>query len=77
MRLPISADQLKKLLIEQELITPERFDELRQEADRKSQSIIDVMVSEKIVERGYLSDLIAKNLGVERVDFVPEIASEF
>jgi len=69
MRLPISADQLKRLLVEQELITPERFDELYQEAERKSQSIIDVMVSEKIVERGYLSDLIAKTLGVPRADF--------
>jgi type IV pilus assembly protein PilB len=69
MRLPLSVDQLKKLLIEQELITPERFDELYQEAERKSQNIIDVLISEKIVERDYLSDLIAKTLGVPRADF--------
>jgi len=69
MKLPISADQLKKLLIEQGLITTERFDELYQEADRKSQSVIDILVSEKIVERNYLDDLIATLLGVPRADF--------
>ena len=69
MRLPLSPDQLKKLLVEQELVTPERFDELYQEGERKSQNIIDLLVSEKVVERNYLDDLIAKTLGVPRVDF--------
>lgn len=69
MRLPLSVDQLKNLLVGQELITPERFDELYQESTRKSQSIIDVLVSEKVVERDYLNDLIAKMLGVTRADF--------
>ncbi len=69
MKLPLSPDQLKKLLIEQNLITAERFDGLYQEAERKSQSIIDVLVSEKVVDRNYLNDMIAKLLGVPRVDF--------
>ncbi|HUC01486.1 MAG TPA: GspE/PulE family protein [Candidatus Paceibacterota bacterium] len=69
MKLPISPDQLKKLLIEQNLIAPERFDDLYQEADRKNQSVIDVLVSEKIVEHSYLNDLIASLLGVPRADF--------
>jgi len=69
MKLPISPDQLKKLLVEQNLIAPERFDELYQEAERKNQSVIDILVSEKIVERNYLSDLIASLLGVPRADF--------
>jgi type IV pilus assembly protein PilB len=69
MKLPIPADQLKTLLVEQNLIAPERFDELLQEADRKTQSVLDILVSEKIVDRNYLSDLIAKTLGVPRVDF--------
>lgn len=69
MRLPLSPDQLKNLLIGEGLITPERFDELYQESERKNQSIIDLLISEKIVERNYLSDLIAKTLGVARVDF--------
>lgn len=69
MKLPISPDQLKKLLVDQSLIAPDRFDELYQEADRKGQNVIDVLVSEKIVESNYLSDLIASLLGVSRVDF--------
>jgi type IV pilus assembly protein PilB len=69
MRLPLSVDQLKKLLVDQGLIAPERFDELYQESSRKSQNIIDVLVSEKIVERNYLNDLIAQALGVPRADF--------
>jgi type IV pilus assembly protein PilB len=69
MKLPISSDQLKKLLVDQNLVAPERYDELYAEADRKNQSVIDILVSEKIVERGYLNDLIAGLLGVPRADF--------
>ena len=69
MKLPVSSDQLKKILVDQNLIAPDRFDELYQEAERKSQSVIDVLVSEKIVERNYLDDLIASLLGVPRADF--------
>jgi type IV pilus assembly protein PilB len=69
MKLPISPDQLKKLLVDQNLIAPDRFDELYQEADRKGQNVIDVLVSEKIVEASYLNDLIASLLGVPRADF--------
>ncbi|MGD1003787.1 MAG: GspE/PulE family protein [Minisyncoccia bacterium] len=69
MKLPISSDQLKKLLVDQNLIAPERFDELYQEANRKGQNVIDVLVSEKIVESNYLNDLIASLLGVPRADF--------
>lgn len=69
MKLPIPSDQLKKLLVEQNLIAPERYDELYQEAERKSQSVIDILISEKVVEKDYLSDLIANLLGVQRADF--------
>jgi type IV pilus assembly protein PilB len=69
MKLPISRDQLKKLLVDQNLVAPERFDELYQEAERKGQNVIDVLVSEKVVESNYLDDLIASLLGVPRADF--------
>jgi type IV pilus assembly protein PilB len=55
--------------VDQNLIAPERFDALYQEADRKGQNVIDVLVSEKIVESNYLNDLIASLLGVPRADF--------
>jgi type IV pilus assembly protein PilB len=55
--------------VDQNLIAPERFDALYQEADRKGQNVIDVLFSEKIVESNYLNDLIASLLGVPRADF--------
>jgi type IV pilus assembly protein PilB len=56
------------MLVEQNLIAPDQFDALYQEAERKSQNLIDVLVSERIVERSYLDDLIAAVLGVPRAD---------
>jgi type IV pilus assembly protein PilB len=69
MRIPIAPDQLKKILLEENLISGERFDELAAEAERKNQNILDVLVGEKIAEVNYLGNLIAKALGVPRVDF--------
>jgi type IV pilus assembly protein PilB len=65
--LPISAEQLKSALIAEGLATPEVFDKLLVEAQRKGQSIIDVLVSNHIADQTYLDDLIAKTLGVPRV----------
>ncbi len=69
MQLPISPDQLKKLLVNEGLITPDRYDELATEANRKNQSILDVLIAEKVVEEEYLNNLLASALGVERIDF--------
>lgn len=69
MQLPIPANQLKQLLVSDGLIDAERFDTLLGEASRKNQSILEVLVAEKIVEQDYLSNLIANALGVSRVDF--------
>ncbi len=68
-RLPLPPDQIKQILIQEGLITGDKFDEYLEEAGRKNQSVIDILVSEKIVEENYLSNLIAKALGVPRVDF--------
>lgn len=69
MRIPIPPEQLKKILVDENLIAPERFDELAEEAARKNQNILDVLVGEKIADANYLGNLIAKTLGVPRVDF--------
>jgi len=67
MKFPLPPDQLKKLLVDEGLISAERFDALTDEAQRKSQNIVDVLVAERIAEADYLSDVIAKALGVPRV----------
>lgn len=69
MRLPLPAPQLKKMLIAEGLITTERFDELLNEAERKNQSMLDVLVAEKVADMNYLGNVVAKALGVERADF--------
>ncbi len=69
MRLPLPPDQIKKLLVSEGLITAEKFDQLFAEAERKNQSILDVIASEQIAARDYLDDLVAHALGVARVDF--------
>lgn len=72
MRLPLPPAQLKKLLIEEGLISDERFDELLAEAERKNQSILDILVGERIVEANYLGNMIAKALGIPRADFTAQ-----
>ena len=67
MKLPISSEQLKTALIAEGLTTAEVFDRLYAEADRKGQSVIDILVSNHIAEQGYLDDVIAKTLGVPRI----------
>lgn len=71
-RIPLSTDQLKKLLVDQGLISPEQFTQLFDESERKKQSIFDVLVAAKIVDANYLNNLVASALGVARVDFTVE-----
>lgn len=67
MKLPISSDQLKAVLISEGLVTADVFDRLLEEAQRKGQDIVDVLVSNHIAEKGYLDDAVAKALGVPRI----------
>ena len=69
MKLPLSSEQLKALLVGENLTSADQFNQLFEESDRKNQSIVDVLVANKIVDAAYLYDLIAKTLGVPRVDF--------
>ncbi|MBU6500667.1 MAG: Flp pilus assembly complex ATPase component TadA [Patescibacteria group bacterium] len=69
MHIPLPEPQLKRILIDDKLITSERFDALLDEAERKNQSILDVLVAQGIVDANYLGNLVADALGVGRVDF--------
>jgi type IV pilus assembly protein PilB len=69
MRLPLPPEQLKQLLVAENLLSPEQFDTIFTEAQRKDQNVLDVLVSLKIADKRYLGGLVAKVLGVERVDF--------
>lgn len=65
MHLPIPPQLLKKKLTEQKLISAERFDALIEEAERKNQNILDILVSQKVADSQYIYTLLASTLGVE------------
>ncbi|MEK7212171.1 MAG: ATPase, T2SS/T4P/T4SS family, partial [Patescibacteria group bacterium] len=65
MHLPIPAQQIKKRLVDEGLLAPEKFDALLNEAERKNQNLIDLLISEKIANTSYLYGILAEMLGVE------------
>jgi len=65
MTLPIPPLQIKKKLLEDGLITEEKFNSLLDEAQRKNQNLIDILVSEHIVDVNYIYNFLASYLGVE------------
>ncbi|RJP45815.1 type II/IV secretion system protein [Candidatus Parcubacteria bacterium] len=69
MKLPIPPLQLKKRLVQEGLVAPDRFDSLFEEAARKEQNILDILISERVVDRDYLSGLLSSALGVEPANF--------
>lgn len=69
MALPVPAGQLKNRLVQENLITPERFDALAQEAGLKNQNLIEVLISERITDAIYMNQLVAELLGVELINF--------
>ncbi|MDO8504561.1 MAG: GspE/PulE family protein [Candidatus Liptonbacteria bacterium] len=69
MAFPIPAGQLKNRLVQENLVTPERFDALAEEARLKNQNLTDILISERVADASYISSLVAELLGVEMVNF--------
>jgi type IV pilus assembly protein PilB len=69
MHLPVPPERLKSKLIQDKLITPEEFDALAAEAERKNQSFLDTLLAEKGIDQDYLYELITGFLGVARASF--------
>jgi type IV pilus assembly protein PilB len=65
MSLFIPPQQLRAILVQENIITSDRFDELAAVAERKGQNLIDILVSERVADAQYLSSLIANTFGVE------------
>lgn len=65
MILPIPPNQIKRKLIEDGLIDEENFNLLLEEATRKNQNLIDVLISKQIVDSNYIYNFLASYLGVE------------
>ena len=69
MKLPVPLPRLQQILVSDGLITPELFQEIVSDAERKGQDVLDILISRRVADANYLGDLIAKELGVERADF--------
>jgi type IV pilus assembly protein PilB len=65
----IPLDQLRAKLVAENLTTAEQFDAVVTEANRKEQSVIDLLVSELQLDPDYLYTFVAQVLGVKRVSF--------
>ena len=76
MHLPIPLPQLKKYLVQGNFITSEKFDTLVEEAERKNQDIIDILISIGVVDHAYMNNLLATSLGVELADLSTRPISE-
>lgn len=64
MNLPISLEELKRKLIQEGLVTAEKFEALSEDASRKNQNVTDLLISQGILETNYLNNLLASFLGV-------------
>lgn len=65
MALPVSVEQLKERLITDGIIASDKFDAYREEADRKNQNLLELLISENVVNAQYLYGVISEVLGVE------------
>ncbi len=74
--LQVPPQKLKELLIQQGLIAPELFDSLVAEANRMKQNLSDVLISRGVISHDYFYALLAKYLGVERINLATHSIDE-
>ncbi|MGC9046552.1 MAG: GspE/PulE family protein [Minisyncoccia bacterium] len=68
--------QLKQILLKANIIDGSTFDALAEEAKRKQQNIVDLLISEGLINTDYFLNLISQELGVKRVKLSAEIIDE-
>jgi len=61
--------KLKEILTREGIIDSAKFDALFEEATRKRQNVVDLLISQNLLNEGLYLSLISKALGVTRVDF--------
>jgi len=72
----ISPAQLKKILVDDGVVTDAKFEEALAQSRRMKQSIIDVLTSKGIVTSDYYYNLLAKYFGVARISFATHRINE-
>jgi type IV pilus assembly protein PilB len=64
----ISTPQLKKMLVEDGVVTEVNFDEALNQSSRMNQSVVDILISQGAVTTDYYYNLLAKYFGVQRIN---------
>jgi len=64
--------KLKEILVKEGLITEPVFDQLKAEAERMGQSLVDVLISNNVISEDYFYNLASNYFGVERVNLSTE-----
>jgi type IV pilus assembly protein PilB len=64
----ISPDRLRDILVKEGLINAETFEAIRKEAQRKKQPLENLLLSQGLIPKEYFYTVIAKFLGVERIN---------
>lgn len=68
--------RLKEILLKEGVIDSAKFDILADEASRKNQQVADLLIAQGFLTKEFLLSLIAKTLGVPRVNFNTETIDE-
>ncbi|HDH31511.1 MAG TPA: type II/IV secretion system protein [Candidatus Wolfebacteria bacterium] len=74
--LQIPPQKLKELLVKQDLIAPQLFDDLVLEAERMKQNLGDILISRGIISYSYFYTVLANYLGVEKTDLATRSIDE-
>lgn len=65
--LTLPPEKIREVLLRAGVIDANLFNQLVEEAERKKQNLLDILVSQNILSQEYLLSLLAQALGVERI----------
>ena len=60
--------KIKDIVLKNQLIDEDAWDMVEEEAKRANVSPLDILFGRKLVEREYFTQLLAKDIGVERIN---------
>jgi type IV pilus assembly protein PilB len=72
----LAPEKLKEILTKEGILNADTFDAINQEAQRKRQSVTELILSKGFVPKDYFLLIVAKSLGVERVNLSAEMIDE-
>ena len=72
----ISPEKLKEVLLKEGLIDADRFEEIKKEAERLNQNLIEVLISRRIISEDYFIDFLSRYFQVPKADLAVKKINE-